>query len=93
MDFHFLMLFVVLALYQIISNHTRMVCDEVGKGIAEEQNKQSAEQQPLPADAELCKNRFCVNDFFRMVANVVHGSDPCELILCFQALVEAIFLW
>ena len=36
MDFHLLMLFVVLALYQIISNHTRMVCDEVGKGIAEE---------------------------------------------------------
>lgn len=36
MDFHFLMLFVVLALYQIISNHVRMVCDEVGKGIAEE---------------------------------------------------------
>lgn len=38
------------------------------------------------------QNQFCVNDFLRTIANAVHNSDPCKLILHFQLLIDSLFL-
>ena len=40
----------------------------------------------LPVD------QFFKVDFPCTIADVVHGSDPCHLILCFQLLGDALFL-
>lgn len=37
-------------------------------------------------------DQFFEDDFLCTVADVVHGSDPCQLILRLQALVDAFFL-
>ena len=40
----------------------------------------------------LLVDQFLEDDFLCTVADVVHGSDPCQLLLRLQALVDAFFL-
>ncbi len=44
-----------------------------------------------PADIELCEDQFCIDDFLCTGTDTTHSSDPCQLILCFQLLIDALF--